>query len=662
VLILLLGSACVATTALVLSARLAQGSVTQWLIGAYVIALCELIVVSLFLSLGSWFSRWPLLASLAGIALVVAALGRRTVFPSVQLRVLSPFFRDGTIVVLAVLVLGVIGYSVALGLFRPPNDQDALEYHLARAAFWRQQHRIDFIPGAEDRRLNSFAPNSEILMAFTMVMAASGRYAPLVQLTAALAAGAAVYGIARRIGIAMRESLMAGLLFVTLPVVALQMSTGLNDVVVAALAGCSCFFVLGRTPGNLVLAGVSVALLTGVKPTSLLALAGLCVVAVVAHGSRFPRVIAVLVTGAIVGEYWYWLHVSPSNDLTGGVSSARPSLDVAAAVSRIVRLLLAGVELPGAIGLERLWYVVAAAVVAAIGLRTAGRLRKRFRVSAIAASFVVLPLALVPIDHFILRGFRKVYYELGRGSVAYLDPNRSPTKASPIFSWYGPASVMLTSLACVLAIRAYRGRRMSRVAVVVAVAPVIWIVLLGASTPYWEWNGRYTMAGWTIGASAWALALSIRPVALGTAALAVVTTALIFVHLHDRASGVRLLEADHESAVWSEPSWSEQATDHPSLRALYRFATLRIPQEATVALQPILFPGRGFAGGNLPPFPFFGKDLSRHIVLAGSPSRSATVGAGWAILRSPPCAPGWRVDLRYGVWRVLEHTPGAACS
>ena len=40
-------------TALLLSAWLADGSVTQWLVGAYVIGMSEIIVISLLLSLGS---------------------------------------------------------------------------------------------------------------------------------------------------------------------------------------------------------------------------------------------------------------------------------------------------------------------------------------------------------------------------------------------------------------------------------------------------------------------------------------------------------------------------------------------------------------------------------------------------------------------------------
>src|SRR4029453_7916064 len=103
------------------------------------------------------------------------------------------------------------------------------------------------------------------------------------------------------------------------------------------------------------------------------------------------------------------------------------------------------------------------------------------------------------------------------------DVNRHSTKASPIYSWYGPASVLLTLLALALIIPGGRRRSVARGAIVLALAPVIWIVLLGAAVPYWEWNGRYAIGGWALGCAAWAIALRIRPVAAATVALAAIT-------------------------------------------------------------------------------------------------------------------------------------------
>lgn len=661
-LVLILCTTLVVVTALLLSSWLADGSVTQWLVGAYVIGISEIIVVSLLLSLGSRFSRWPLVASLAAVC-VLAALTTRTVRrPPVgaALRAIAPVFRDPAVLVLVVVVAGVVGYSLALGLFRPPNDVDAIGYHLARAAFWKQQHAVDFIPGARDARLNSFAPNGEIVMAFTMVTSGTGRYAPLVELVAGLASGLAVFGLARRIGAGLRESVLAGLLFVTLPVVALQLSTGLNDVIVGSFVACAAFFLVGSTTANAVLAAGAVGLGVGAKLTGILSLPGLALVALAAHGRRAIRVLAIAAIGVVAGAYWYWFDLTRGNGFSGGVSSERVGADVGAAVARVSRLLLDTVELPGAIGLERLWFVVAAVAIAAVALA-----RRRFRDAAIAAAFVLAPLVLVPFVHLLARGMQKTFLELGRRDVAFLDAERHSTKASPIYSWYGPASVLLTLLALVLIVRGVRRGSIATVAVVLALAPVVWIVLLGLAVPYWEWNGRYSIGGWALGCAAWAIALRIRPVAAATVALAAITATLAFVHQHDRASGARLLAADHEPSVWSLPSWSIQATDHPVYAQLLEFVAQKVPRDARIAIQPFVWPHSTFSSSwPVVPFPYFGRDLTRTVVFADSPARARALHAEWALLLRREvggCVAGWQPALTADGWVMLRADVERGC-
>jgi hypothetical protein len=662
-LILILGTALVAASALLLSSRLADGSVTQWLVGAYVIGITEIIVVSLLLSLGSQFRRWPLIVALLGVLVLSALAARRVECPPVRapLRRLAPVFRDPAVLILAVVVVGIVGYSIALGLFRPPNDGDALGYHLARAAFWRQEHAIDYIPGARDARLNSFAPNSEIVMAYTMVTSGTGRYAPLVQLVAGLASGLAVFGLARRIGARLREAVLAGLLFVTLPVVAMQLSTGLNDVIVASFVACAAFFLVGSTTANAILAADAVGLSVGAKLTGILSLPGLALVALAAHGRRAIRVLAIAGIGVIAGAYWYWFDLTRGNGFSGGVSSERVGADLTAAVARVSRLLLDTVELPGAIGLERVWYLVAAAVLAGVALA-----RRRFRDAAIAGAFVLTPLLLVPFDHLLARGTQKAFLDLGRRDVAFLDVNRHATKASPIYSWYGPASVLLTLLAFVLIVRGLRRKSVPTVAIVLGVSPVIWIVLLGIAVPYWEWNGRYIIGGWALACAAWALALRIRPVAWATVALALVTATLAFIHQHDRASGARLLAADHEPSVWSIPSWHIQATDHPVYAQILKFVEQKVPRDARIAIQPYVWPHPTFDfSWPVLPYPYFGPGLKRTVLFASTPSRARSAHADWALLlrrKVRECAPGWRRALVVDRWVVLERThPSTSC-
>jgi hypothetical protein len=161
----------------------------------------------------------------------------------------------------------------------------------------------------------------------------------------------------------------------------------------------------------------------------------------------------------------------------------------------------------------------------------------------------------------------------------------------------------------------------------------------------------------------WGVVLRWRPVALATAAVVALTTLLAFVHLHDRPSGIRLLEPTREQSVWKQPEWRIQATDNPHLIALYRYFEEHVPPDAAVAVEPEVWPGGANVGGNLPAFPFFGRDLTRSVHLADSPEMAQAAGATWALLREPEprCARGWRRAFRYEPWVVLVRDASVTC-
>src|SRR5687767_13902178 len=134
-----------------------------------------------------------------------------------------------------------------------------------------------------------------------MVVSASGRFAGLVQIAAMLAAALAVFGIARRVGLNVPAALFSALLFCTLPAVALQASSGMNDVIVASLVAGSAFILLTATRSSLLLAALAVALLVGAKLTGLIALPALAAIAVAAPRSRRLGALSMVALGAAVG-------------------------------------------------------------------------------------------------------------------------------------------------------------------------------------------------------------------------------------------------------------------------------------------------------------------------------------------------------------------------
>ena len=658
----LVASAAILATGALAGARLARGSAATWALATFVLAFGEVVVLSLATSLAGAFSRWPLLLGALAVLGATAVATRPYRLPPLGPVVhrLRDALREPAIAVVAAVAAAALVYSIALAVIPAPNDEDALSYHLARAAFWTQQERIGSIPGALDTRLEAFAPNAEIAMAFTMAVSGSGRYAPLVQLLCAVASAVAVAALARRLGLGTRESVLGGLLFLTAPVVLLQASTALTDVVVGALVAAAAALLLGRTRAELVVGAVAVALLVGTKLTGVLSLPGLALIVVVARRRAAVAPLAAAGAGAVVGCYWYALNVLQGRDAFGRIGGERVESDVFSAAGRVIRLALAAFETPGAIGLDRLLYVVAAAVVAILCLR-AGR---RPASAAVGAAAVLVPLALIPVERLVLRASQKGFAAIGHSEAGFLDPERSATKASPIFSWYGAPGTLLTALAIVIAVRAARRGELPAAAAVAAAAPILWVVLLGVGVPYWEWNGRYAIGGFAVGAAVWGVVLRWPALALATATVVTLTTLLAFVHQHDRPSGLRLLEPNAERSVWTEPDWRLQATDNPHLRALYRFFEEHVPLDARVAVEPEIWPGGANIGGNLPAFPFFGRDLTRTVRLARSADAARDAGADWALLRRPDdgCEPGWRRAFRYEPWIVLRRDDAAACS
>ena len=662
-LLLVASTALVAATGLVLAARLTRGRLTELLLAAYILSFAEIVVLSLLLSVGSSLTT----SSVIGSILVLFCIAIAACWPPRFRRFRSPgrpllqALCEPSVTAVALGALGVIAYSMALALFTPAAEQDAIEYHLARAAFWRQQESVSYIDGAEYAPLNAYPPNAEIAMALTMILTGTGRFAPLVQLVAAIATALAVFGIARRIGIGLRPALLTGFVFVTLPAVALQASTGLNDIVIASLVATAAFFLIRDTRPNLLLAGIAVALLIGSKLTGIFALPGLALIAVLAHRQRPLRALTALALGAALGSYWYVVNLIETGDPLGGISSERPAADPVAAIARVVRLGLNVLELPGAVGLDRLLFVAAAVLVGLAAFCSQGSRQQRIVRAFAAGGMTLSALTVIPLASFLTRVSQKLFYELGRADVGYLDPERSATKASPIFSWYGPLGVLLTILVCPLVLRAVRRRAISPVALVLVAAPAIWIVAIGVTTPYLEWNGgRFALGGFALAAAGWGFVLRIPPVAWATAALTLVTTTLAFVHLHDKPSGLRLLEPVSEPSVWSQPAWAVQATDHPDLRALLRYVHANIPADANLAVEPM----GGRNAGRLPPFPLFGTKLSRTVYFAGSVDKARRKDSHWAILHENgirSCEEGWKTVFRRHGWVVLHRIRGGEC-
>src|SRR6266576_5100651 len=113
-LMFVVSTALVGGAALLLSSRLADGSVTQWLVGAYVIGFVEIVVVSLLLSPLSALSRWPMFGALLALFSGALLFCRPVRFPPFRAAAgsLRRVLRDPPVGVVAFVVLGAVVYSI----------------------------------------------------------------------------------------------------------------------------------------------------------------------------------------------------------------------------------------------------------------------------------------------------------------------------------------------------------------------------------------------------------------------------------------------------------------------------------------------------------------------------------------------------------------------
>ena len=308
--------------------------------------------------------------------------------------------------VIAVSVLAGVVYSVALAFATPLNDWDELSYHATRAAFWKQQQGVGYIANPVDGRLNANPPNAEIGQLATMLLAGHDRYLGLVQLLAYLALVLGVAGMSRRLGLPVREAMFGALAVGTLPVLALQASGGLNDLVVASFLLAAAYLAQqGRVDSTLILLALAVALAIGTKFTGVLALP---TIALVAAASTTPREWVQLglagVAGLGLGSAWYLVNLVETTDLLGGLeaeSGQRAELSFSPVLTSVLRLAVGFLDMSVGGGGTRYAYVVAASVLALLGVLRLGRGRTQGLALLVAAALTVIwPLTLPAIGDF----------------------------------------------------------------------------------------------------------------------------------------------------------------------------------------------------------------------------------------------------------------------
>jgi hypothetical protein len=541
-------------TGLLVAASLRLSSLVPSLLGWYLVVVAEVTGLTWALSPFRLVTRGGL--AISEVALLVGALavwvGRgRPGLPLGRVRLIWAELRgDWLVVGFLVCVVGALAYEFVLGLVVPPNNWDSLTYHLTRAIAWAHHGGIYWIPNAPTGQMNEFQPGAEQQLLYLFVATGKGALYAVPQFVAQLAILTAVYGAARRMAFNVRHAACAALFFATLSVVALEATTSMNDLVAASFPVAAVALLLGGAPTEIVLAGGAVALGLDVKLATALVLPVVALVAWVLGRERFA-----LFAGsagyafAALGVWSFVLNLLKTGRLLGrGVGrvedTASPSFpgSVATAVRVAHHLFDRSGYGPLTISCLTVGALVVA-VVAPLAARIPALRRSHLAWSESAAVPLLAPLLSIG-GAFVVEG-------VARG--VHL-PVNDPKTTVGHFSWHvnsaahedlsgfgplGGLAVITVSAGTVIAgtVLALARRRgeLGRYALgigrfALGLALPLLIVLFSLGSKYNPDVSRFLIVPVALTAPLFALLFRLRPLAVSTAAVAVLSAALVLTH------------------------------------------------------------------------------------------------------------------------------------
>jgi hypothetical protein len=671
---LVAGLGILAALAVLAASCLRPRSALELLLSAYVLGWLWLVAVLLALSPpGLVTRRWLLTGLVAGLGLALLAWNvsgrpRLPAFRSV-LQLPSIATRRPAVAVLAVAVLVGFLYSAALALFTPVNEGDALAYHLVRVAFWRQEQQIGYVPGAVDLRLDVSPPNAEIGQLATVLLSGSDRYVVLPQLFAYVALALGIAGIARRAGFERAEAVFGALVFAALPIVVIQASGALNDLVVASFLTVATFFALGRERRSLVLFAVALGLALGTKVTAVIALPTLIVVALVARPRRdWPALLVAGAGGVLAGCAWYVLNLVETGALDGGlgeVADQRVELSAPVIAVNGLRYGLDLLDLSGALPPMSWLFLLAGACLAVLSAVSWRHSRRRAASFAGAAALTVSVLAIPALASLGRELVFRFWAAAGRPPTPPFERGWGLNRtADPTDSWFGPLGLPLLVLGAIVVLTLWIRRRATLTALVLALAPWGLLASLAALVVWDPWRGRFLAFGVALAAATWGVLLRWSVAATAVPVIAIAGLALSLVNYHGKPSGLgAVFEVQSPYGVPIDSIWGFDRVEIQTMtrqdrdeEAVLGFVEGHVASDARVAIVP---------RENDFLYPYFGPRFTRTVALV-RPLGLVPEDSDWLVL-SPAalarrCADAWRraCALESG-WRVERRVASDSC-
>lgn len=620
--------ALLATTAALISAALGLEGVS-FLLGGYLAAWSECVLLGESLSPLHQIGR----PGYAGGELVALAAAfafwrlRGRQLPRVPRPQLATLRRYPLLTCFSFIIVCALAYEAFIAFTTPPDNTDALTYHLPRAVEWLNLHSLSYFP-ATTARENAFPLNAELGVLFTFVFSGRDTFAALPQFASELAILAAVYGCARRLGYAAPGALFAGLLTLTLSEISLEAVTAQNDLVVAAFLAAAAFFVLGTERPDRVLAALSTGLAVGTKLTALFALPILALLALAAiPRRRLPGLVALtLVAFALVGAWSYVDNFLQTGHPLGVVPEDAvfsPTVTALGTVSTVARIYYRFIDFSG---------------VPVSSLTT----QEIARVGSSLFSTFGIP-ASAPGSTF-------------HDSFSFW-PDTGSDEDSSYFGLLGVLLVIPLSLGATI----WGIRRHARVVLVLGLALPIFTIALAFANSFNPWLGRFMTAPvvltMPLAASLYGRRATVAPATL--ALVGIVTLAFTQAYSLEKPTGVTA----NSPAIWSMSRLDAETFDAPLLGQIASAIGRRVPAKATLGLD--IVPGSIV-------FPLYGPTLERTLVplpardpLAAAETRGlrwvvvdaahrlAVTRAGW---HSAPLPAGWELVTWNGPQKRCQTT------
>lgn len=231
-------------------------------VAGIVLGFAAVVVVVRSLAVVHAVARAPLFLALVGASILLGVFRRsgRFRWPAVRL--------DASVIPACLVAASALAYAVLAALWLPVWQWDSLGYHLPFVHFTLAAGGVDGVP-RELEYIGSYPHDVELFFVALRACLPDDRLVDLGQLPFGMAGAVVTAALARQWKASREGAVLAGVCWLVVPAVFLQLPTNYVDVATACFALAAVYFVLESPSGRaLILGSVALGLLVGSKPSA----------------------------------------------------------------------------------------------------------------------------------------------------------------------------------------------------------------------------------------------------------------------------------------------------------------------------------------------------------------------------------------------------------